>query len=92
MEIYNITTKQADIIKDGDKIPTGWTDKKPLWVLCESFNGKEWIQNKEAESVLLADRDARNNLFQIDLNSIRSIREYISSKTDCPEILSCLSE
>lgn len=87
MEIYNIKTKECDIIPDGDKIPDGWTNIKPLWVLYESFDGKKWVEDKTAGLALEESFKAKQKLVEIDLASIRSIREYIESKSNCPAIL-----
>lgn len=64
MQIFNTTTKESQIIDDDAKIPKGWTDQKPLWVLCETFNGHEWVEDlpASAQAKLSARQELRNRL------------------------------
>lgn len=57
------------------------------------WDGKQIIEKTKEEiftvEILadIADKEAKEELKKIDLQSIRAIREYISKQTDCPEVL-----
>jgi hypothetical protein len=91
--VYNKETKDKKIIGEFETIESDWTDKKPRWVLYEEWDGSNWINLDE--DGLLAERDEENRkvkseLSQLDLKSIRDIREWIASQSDCPENLSTI--
>lgn len=94
MEIYNTTVeklKQADTIEDGSPIPDGWTNLKPLWIEFEVFDKGNWREMTTAEKKASPAYKAQNNgavkeaLKEIDLASVRGIREWIAAQADCSE-------
>jgi len=78
MQIFNTTTKESQIIDDDAKIPKGWTDQKPLWVLCETFNGHEWVEDVEASRAMEASIKTGQDLARSDLVMARVLEDLIA--------------
>lgn len=81
--IYNTATGQPAQC-DKFEIPAGYTLLPPG--KNEMWNGAKWITDPEKEKAATV-AGAKAELIQIDLQSIRSIREWIAAQPNAPEIL-----
>jgi hypothetical protein len=55
--------------------------------IVEKLLTQEEVNNLLVVDVELTKTNAKNELLEIDLASIRAMREYIASKADAPQIL-----
>ena len=71
---------------EGDKVV--WTDKEVPQRPDSTYkwNGKEWVIADEIIKAQEVDR-AKTKLIEIDLKSIRSIREWIAKQDTAPQYL-----
>ncbi len=83
VEIYDTATGRAEQCTTFE-IPAGYTLLVPSD--NQTWNGAKWVDDPEKIKAA-TNEDAKAELIQIDLQSIRSIREWIAAQPDAPEIL-----
>lgn len=81
--IYNTVTGQMEHCGEFE-IPAGYTllvpGKNEMW------DGKKWVRDPEKEKAAV-NAAAKAELIQIDLQSVRAIREWLAAQPDAPKIL-----
>jgi len=83
--IYNTTqekNRQSMRIENDTPVPSGWTDKKPLWILYEKFENGKWVEDtfakiKAEKTSLIA------NGFANDLQKGHFLSTALGIKVDC---------
>ncbi len=81
--IYNTETGNREYCKEFE-IPEGYTLLPPG--KNQTWNGTKWIDDPEKIKAA-TNEAAKAELIQIDLQSIRSIREWLAARPDAPELL-----
>lgn len=79
---YDVDNLDSDLILDD--VPQGL--HRPKW------NGTAWVEGKpqvEIDALFIEKENAaaKADLIQIDIESVRSIREYIASQPNAPQFL-----
>ena len=81
-EIYNTTTKEANLIENNAKAPKGWTDKNPRWQLHEFWDGLNWAVPENVEEIIAKDKaiqEAKQELVKTDMEMARIFEEVIDA-------------
>lgn len=83
-QIYNTTDGSAKLCDTLD-IPNGYTLEPPP-ASCYKWDGKTWVidaaaQKERDNAIIIA------KLAEIDMASIRSMREYIAAQADAPQYI-----
>lgn len=81
--IYDTTTGQRTTCREF-KIPAGFTSTPPG--KDEMWNGSKWVADPEKIKISTI-AAAKDELTQIDLQSIRAIREWLVTQPNAPTIL-----
>lgn len=83
---YSTITRQPMVIVDIGPVPANTTATPPPENYVWNANSNSWVLSPELVAAA-TNADAKAKLIQIDIKSIRSLREWVSAQPDAPSWL-----